>query len=134
MPSRNVTIRDNVLGTGMGMSVGSSVSGGVEDVLYEHNVMTEDATEWGQGTHLKTAAARGGFVRNVVWQHSVFNVVSSAGIQLETGYQSGPGGCDASNCTYQSAPTATGSSFYPRTESECFGVCCRSCHAAHRDG
>jgi hypothetical protein len=99
MPSRNVTARNLVLGTGMGLSIGSSVSGGVEDVLYEHNVMTEDATEWGQGTHLKTAAARGGFVRNVVWQHSVFNVVSSAGIQLETGYQSGPGGCDASNCT-----------------------------------
>jgi polygalacturonase len=32
--SRNITIRDNVLGTGMGMSIGSSVSGGVEDVLY----------------------------------------------------------------------------------------------------
>ena len=41
MPSRNITIRDNILGTGMGMSVGSSVSGGVEDVVYQNNVMRE---------------------------------------------------------------------------------------------
>ena len=99
MPSRNVTVRNNVLGTGMGLSIGSSVSGGVEDVVYEFNVMTEDATEWGQGCHLKTQALRGGYVRNVVWQHNVFNVVSSAGLEVETDYQGGQKDCDASNCT-----------------------------------
>jgi polygalacturonase len=34
MPSRNVTVRDNILGTGMGLSIGSSISGGVEGVMY----------------------------------------------------------------------------------------------------
>jgi polygalacturonase len=99
MPSRNVTVRRLTLGLGMGLSIGSSVSGGVEDVVYEYNVMTELASDWGQGTHLKTASARGGYVNNITWQHSVFNVVSSAGIEVETDYQSGAGGCDASTCT-----------------------------------
>jgi len=47
-PSRNVTVRDNELGTGMGMSVGSSVSGGVEGVLYTRNVQKERAQDWGE--------------------------------------------------------------------------------------
>ena len=99
MPSHNVTVRRNVLGLGMGLSIGSSVSGGVYDVVYEYNVMTELASDWGQGTHLKTQAARGGYVRNIVWQHSVFNVVSDAGLEIEVDYQGGKGGCDATNCT-----------------------------------
>jgi len=49
LPSRNVTARDNVLGTGMGLSVGSSVSGGVSDVLYTRNVMRERKQDWGLG-------------------------------------------------------------------------------------
>lgn len=52
LPSRNVTVRDNVLGTGMGLSVGSSVSGGVSDVLYTRNVMRERAQDWGLGAHI----------------------------------------------------------------------------------
>ena len=99
MPSRNVTVRRLRLGTGMGLSIGSSVSGGVQDVVYEDCEMAEDATEWGQGAHLKTAAMRGGYVRNVVWRRINFAVVSTTGLEVETGYQSGQGGCDASNCT-----------------------------------
>ena len=99
MPSRNVTVRRLVLGTGMGLSIGSSVSGGVEDVLYEYNTMAEDINEWGQGAHLKTAAPRGGYVRNVTWQHNIFTSVSSAGMEIETDYQGTASGCDASNCT-----------------------------------
>ena len=51
MPSKNITVRDNRLGTGMGLSVGSSVSGGVEDVLYTRNYMNETAGQWGLGQH-----------------------------------------------------------------------------------
>ena len=42
-PCKNVTVRHNKLGTGMGLSVGSSVAGGVEDVLYQHNWMNQSA-------------------------------------------------------------------------------------------
>ena len=98
MPSRNVTVRYNTLGTGMGLSVGSSVSGGVEDVTYQFNTMTEDARDWGQGMHIKTASARGGYVRNIAYLDNVFNVVSTGTIEIETDYQSG-GECNATSCT-----------------------------------
>jgi len=98
MPSKNVTVRDNILGTGMGLSVGSSVSGGVEDVLFQNNVMEERPTDWGLGAHLKTRITYGGYVRNVAWIDNVFNLVTTTSIQIETDYQSS-GYCTAENCT-----------------------------------
>lgn len=105
MSSRNVTIRNNVLGTGMGMSIGSSVSGGVEDVLYEGNVMTEGRYlnqstygYWGQGAHIKTRVDYGGFIRNIAYINNSFPSVSTQGILIETDYQSS-GKCTAENCT-----------------------------------
>jgi polygalacturonase len=103
--SRNVTIRDNVLGTGMGMSVGSSVSGGVEGVLYTRNTMREgrylNASTygyWGQGAHIKTRVDYGGFIRDIAYVDNTFYTVSTQGILIETDYQSS-GQCDAFNCT-----------------------------------
>jgi polygalacturonase len=105
MPSRNVTIRDNVLGTGMGMSIGSSVSGGVEGVTYARNVMTEgryvNASTygfWGQGAHIKTRVDYGGYIRNIAYLDNVIYAASTQGILVETDYQSG-GSCNASTCT-----------------------------------
>lgn len=105
MPSRNVTIRDNVLGTGMGMSIGSSVSGGIEDVLYTRNVMTEgryvNASTygyWGQGAHIKTRVSYGGYIRNITYADNVIRAASTQGILVETDYQSG-GECNATTCT-----------------------------------
>ena len=104
-PSRNVTIRDNELGTGMGMSIGSSVSGGVEDVLYTRNVMREgryvNASTygyWGQAAHIKTRVSYGGYIRNIRYVDNYFPVVSTQGILVETDYQSS-GGCNATTCT-----------------------------------
>ena len=105
MPSRNITIRDNILGTGMGMSVGSSVSGGVEDVLYTRNTMTEgryvNASTygfWGQGAHIKTRVSYGGYIRRITYEDNYFHAVSTQGILIETDYQSG-GTCNATSCT-----------------------------------
>jgi polygalacturonase len=98
MPSRNVTVIDNALGTGMGLSIGSSVSGGVEGVLFARNSMAEGRGEWGIGAHLKTRVGYGGFVRNVTWRDSVFEAVTSTGLEIETDYQSS-GQCNASTCT-----------------------------------
>ena len=105
MSSRNVTVRDNVLGTGMGMSVGSSVSGGVEDVLYARNVMTEgryvNASTygfWGQGSHIKTRVSYGGFIRRISYVDNVIYAASTQAILVETDYQSS-GGCNATTCT-----------------------------------
>jgi hypothetical protein len=52
MPSRNITVSDNKLGSGMGISIGSSVSGGVEDVLYTRNYMNETSVSDRFQTHL----------------------------------------------------------------------------------
>jgi polygalacturonase len=90
IPSRNVTIRDNVLGEGMGMSIGSSVSGGVEDVVYQRNVMTEGRYvnqstygRWGQGAHIKTRVSYGGFIRNIAYLDNYVFSASTNGIVVE---------------------------------------------------
>jgi polygalacturonase len=97
-PSRNVTVRDNRLGTGMGMSIGSSVSGGVEDVLYTRNVQQERPQDWGMGMHIKTRVSYGGYIRNIAYVDNVFTYTTNGLIYLETDYQSS-GGCNATTCT-----------------------------------
>ena len=98
MPTRNVTVQDNILGTGMGLSVGSSVSGGVQDVVFQRNTMSEDVWAWGAGAHVKTRIEYGGFIRNIAYLDNIFKQVSTAGLWIETGYQSS-GNCTAETCT-----------------------------------
>ena len=71
-----------------GMSIGSSVSGGVKDVVYERNVMTEQAGEWGQGAHIKTRIEYGGYIENIVFVNNVFKVAGNPGgtLVIETEY------------------------------------------------
>ena len=95
-PSRNVTVINNVLCTGMGLSIGSSVS--VEDVIYANNTMSETREQWGQGVHVKTRLGIGGYIRNIVWDSNEFISTGTEAIIIEAGYQSG-GSCDKSNCT-----------------------------------
>ena len=97
-PSRNVTVINNLLGTGMGLSIGSSVSGGVEDVIYANNIMSETREQWGQGVHVKTRLGIGGYIRNIVWDSNDFVSTGTEAIIIEAGYQSS-GSCDESNCT-----------------------------------
>jgi len=102
MPSKNITVADNKLGTGMGISIGSSVSGGVEDVLYTRNVMNETAGQWGLGIHIKTRTTYGGYIRNIAYIDNVFHTAGMPGgaIEIESGYQSGHGNsCSHDECT-----------------------------------
>lgn len=101
-PTKNITVSDNKLGSGMGLSVGSSVSGGVEDVYYLRNVMNETAGQWGMGVHIKTRTSYGGYIRNVVYEDNYFESAGVPGgaIHIESGYQSGHGSsCPADECT-----------------------------------
>lgn len=96
MPSKNITVRDNKLGSGMGLSIGSSVSGGVEDVTYTRNYMNETSGQWGLGIHIKTRTTYGGYIRNVVYDSNYFLTAGKPGgaMEIECGYQSGkPTGC-----------------------------------------
>jgi len=101
MPSKNITVVDNKLGSGMGLSIGSSVSGGVEDVLYARNVMNETAGQWGMGIHIKTRTNYGGYIRNIVYEDNYFETAGVPGgaIHIESGYQSGHGTCSFAECT-----------------------------------
>ena len=99
MPSKDIVIRDNILGTGMGLSVGSSVSGGIEDVLYENNIMNETSGEWGLGIHIKTRTSYGGYIKNVAYVNNTFLTAGMPGgaLEIESGYQSGSN----SSCSYE---------------------------------
>ena len=79
MPSKNVTVKNNILGTGMGLSIGSSVSGGIEDVLYYNNTMNETRMQWGLGVHIKTRVGIGGYIKNVVWDSNTYYNTGSGG-------------------------------------------------------
>ena len=87
MPSKNITVADNRMGSGMGLSIGSSVSGGVEDVLYTRNVMNETVGQWGMGIHIKTRTAYGGYIRNIVYDSNVFETAGVPGgaLHIESG-------------------------------------------------
>ena len=79
----------------MGMSIGSSVSGGVEDVLYARNVMNETSGQWGMGVHIKTRTDYGGDIRNIVYEDNTFYTAGVPGgaMHVECGYQSGQHTC-----------------------------------------
>ncbi len=93
--TRNITIQSNVLGRGMGIALGSELSGGIENLLIKDNIIgrclhghddPEESCGWGHALHLKTTLTRGGFLRNVYFQHNI--VYNTTGIfLLETDYQ-----------------------------------------------
>ena len=64
----------------IGLSIGSSVSGGVEDVLYFNNTMTETREQWGQGVHIKTRIGIGGYIRNIVWDSNLYHSTGTEGV------------------------------------------------------
>ena len=86
----------------MGLSIGSSVSGGVEDVTYTRNYMNETSGQWGLGIHIKTRTTYGGYIRNIVYDSNYFLTAGKPGgaMEIECGYQSGaPTGCNRTSCT-----------------------------------
>ena len=86
MPSQNITVRNNVFWQGRGISIGSEVSGGVSDVLIAANTLHGPSEH---GIHIKTSAARGGFVRNVVIRDNVLgNITGDALLGILTSYGS----------------------------------------------
>jgi polygalacturonase len=73
-PSRNLTFRNLRIGKGHGISVGSEMSAGVYDVLFEDIVMDGTAT----GPRVKTERGRGGLVSNITFRNITMTNVGSA--------------------------------------------------------
>ena len=89
-PSRNITVQHNDLRSGMGLAIGSRTAGGVENVLYYNNVMTEkEKMGIVNGIHIKFRDRYRGYVRNVAWIDNVFYRAGRPGgaIKFESGYQ-----------------------------------------------
>lgn len=84
MPSKNITVRYNTHLAGRGISIGSEVSGGVEDVRIEHCSHLGPSAH---GLHIKTSSTRGGYVRNISYSNiTLGNIVSDAFISLTSSY------------------------------------------------
>jgi len=84
IPSRNVTIAGNLHLKGRGISIGSEVSGGVEDV-FVRDVIHLGPSE--HGLHIKTSKTRGGYVRNVWFMNiSIGEVTGDSVLGILTSY------------------------------------------------
>jgi polygalacturonase len=96
--SSNITIRYNILRTGMGIAFGSELSGGIENVFVYQNIIglcdyydndnnNETSCGWGHAIHFKTTLTRGGFLRYIyVHTNLVYNTTTGF-LLLETDYQ-----------------------------------------------
>ena len=91
----NITIRYNKFRTGMGIALGSELSGGIEDINVYDNIigLCEHGHEdngkscgWGIAIHFKTTLTRGGFLRNIIFSNNIIYNTTSF-LQIETDYQ-----------------------------------------------
>ena len=74
MPSRNITVRRARSGCRGGFTIGSEMSGGVEDVVFEDCVSTGES-----GIRISSELGRGGYVRNVAFRNMSFSWDTAAG-------------------------------------------------------
>ena len=65
MPSQNITVQHNTFIHGHGISLGSEVSGGISDIFVYNNSIDKKEGTLSHGLHIKTAATRGAYVKNV---------------------------------------------------------------------
>jgi polygalacturonase len=67
-PSRNITVRRATSGCRGGFTIGSEMSGGVQDVLFENCVSTGES-----GIRISSELGRGGYVKDVVFRNISFS-------------------------------------------------------------
>ena len=124
--TRNVTVRRNIMRTGMGVSIGSETSGGIEGVTVEDNMVGLCSTGegcnltgynswnppeaipcaagicgWNAGLHVKTTMARGGSITGVRYKNNSVSENFTC-VSLITNYQAPsvlPVGYSATNIT-----------------------------------
>jgi len=70
--ARDIIIRDCTLLKGSGITLGSETSGGIENVIIEHNRFSGT----GVGFRIKSARNRGGWIKNIIVRHLTLEDVS----------------------------------------------------------
>jgi len=73
-PSVNITFRNMSIGTGHGISIGSEMSAGVYNILFENIFCNGTST----GPRIKSERGRGGLVANVTYRNITLHNVESA--------------------------------------------------------
>jgi len=81
-PSENITIINNILETGFGITIGSEVAGGVKNVLIENNTFT--GCTW--AVKFKAGRDDGGIVENIKYNNIHLNMVGVA-ISIDEEYR-----------------------------------------------
>ncbi|KAJ1447570.1 pectin lyase fold/virulence factor [Pelagophyceae sp. CCMP2097] len=92
LPCRNVTVRDSVFRAGRGLSIGSEVSGGVSDVLFEDLRLVGPSHH---ALHIKTSGARGGYVCNITFRNCTVGAITADALLSITSDYDGPPEADA---------------------------------------
>jgi polygalacturonase len=82
-PSKNILFRNNVIGTGHGITIGSETSGGVENVTFDN--ITMDHT--GTGIRMKSMRGRGGEVNNITYRNINMKEIDGECIQMTLNYK-----------------------------------------------
>ncbi len=83
-PTRHVVIRDvDVIDGHGGMTIGSEMSGGIEDVLVE-NARFQDVDT---GIRIKTLKGRGGFIKNIRYRNITMDNLDDNAIEITERYK-----------------------------------------------
>jgi hypothetical protein len=73
-PDTGITVTENRIGAGHGLSIGSYTGGGIHDVRFAYNSLVGTST----GVRIKTARGRGGEVSGITYDHLAMTNVSTA--------------------------------------------------------
>lgn len=73
-PTKKVTVRNCELGVGSGITLGSEVSGGIEEILIENNTFNDT----GVGFRIKSSRNRGGYIKNITVKNLIMENVHFA--------------------------------------------------------
>lgn len=86
MSSENITVRYNILGRGMGLTIGSETSGGIRGIHFHDNYQVGGG--WNIGNHIKTGMNRGNVIEDVVFENNKM-INNTYTMNIATNYDNG---------------------------------------------
>ena len=84
-PSRDILFRNNVIGRGHGITVGSETSGSVFNVTFDNITMAQTGT----GIRMKTQRGRGGVVSGITYRNIDMQEIQGQCVQVTLNYHAG---------------------------------------------
>jgi polygalacturonase len=84
-PARDILFRNNVIGRGHGITVGSETSGGVYNVTFDNITMANTGT----GIRMKSQRGRGGLVSDITYKNIHMVEIAGQCVQVTLNYHAG---------------------------------------------